>query len=140
MLFIGVDDARDERVPHDVLSEKFGKRNAAHCGEDRARFDEPALLPAREVDLGDVAGDDGGGATAQARVDPKEVAAARKAAAVEKTADAVAKTPANAVKAGTDSDKAGGGAITAKDAMKMSYKDFSALDEATLARMRGDVI
>jgi hypothetical protein len=76
----------------------------------------------------------------EARVDPKAVEAARKAAAVAKTTDALAKTPANAAKAGADSDKAGGGAVTAKDAMKMSYKDFSALDEATLSRMRGDVV
>ena len=39
---------------------------------------------------------------------------------------------------GQDSDKLGGGAVTAKDAMKMSDEDFAKLDEKTLARMRGD--
>jgi hypothetical protein len=76
----------------------------------------------------------------EARVDPKEVEKARKAAAADKTAAAIAATPANAAKAGKNSDAGGGGAVTAQDAMKMSYKDFSALDENTLARMRGDVI
>lgn len=78
--------------------------------------------------------------TTEARVDPKDVEKARKAAAVAKTAEAVAKTPSSAAKVGLDSDKSGGGAVTAKDAMKMSYKDFSALDENTLAQMRGDVV
>lgn len=78
--------------------------------------------------------------TTTARVDVKEVEKARKAAAVAATAAAVGKTPANAGKVGLDSDKSGGGAVTAQDAMKMSYKDFSSLDETTLARMRGDVI
>ena len=75
----------------------------------------------------------------EARVDPKEVEKARKAAAVEKVADAVGKTPASSAKAGADSDKAGG-AVTAKDVIKMSYKDFSMLDEDALSRMRGDVV
>lgn len=71
-------------------------------------------------------------------VDAAAIAAERKKDAVAKTADAVAKTPASLKDAGKDSDKAGGGAVTAKDVMKMSYKDFANLDEATLARARGD--
>jgi len=73
-------------------------------------------------------------------VDAAAVEAARKKAAVEKTAETVGKTPASAAKVGANSDAAGGGAVTAKDAMKMTYKDFAALDEATLATMRGDVL
>lgn len=76
----------------------------------------------------------------EARVDVAAVEKQRKAAAVEKVTDALAKTPASSSKVGKDSDSAGGGAVTAKDAMKMSYKDFSALDEDSLAKMRGDVI
>lgn len=76
----------------------------------------------------------------EARVDPAAVERARKAAAVEKTTEAVNKTPASSAKVGQDSDKAGGGAVTAKDAMKMSYKDFTALDDDSLARMRGDTL
>jgi hypothetical protein len=76
----------------------------------------------------------------EARVDAKAVEAARKAAAVEKTADAVDKTPANAAKVGKEHDAAGGGAVTAKDIMKMPYKDFAKLTEDDLARARGDVL
>jgi hypothetical protein len=76
----------------------------------------------------------------EARVDPKAVEAARKAAAVAKTAETIGKTPANVAKTGMDSDKSGGGAITAKDAMKMSHKAFSELNEASLAVMRGDLV
>ncbi len=78
--------------------------------------------------------------TAEARVDPKDVEAQRKAAAAAKTAEAVAKTPPNTAKAGKDHTSSGGGAVTAKDAMKMPYADFVKLDEATLATMRGDTL
>lgn len=76
----------------------------------------------------------------EARVDPKAVEKERKAAAVAKTVETVAKTPANASKTGLDSDKTGGGKISAKDAMQMPYKDFAALNDETLAAMRGDVL
>ncbi len=76
----------------------------------------------------------------EARVDPKVVEAARKAAAAGKTAEAIEKTPANAAKVGENSDAAGGGTVTAKDIIKMPHADFIKLDENTLARARGDVI
>lgn len=76
----------------------------------------------------------------EARVDPKKVEAERKAAAVAKTADAIDKTPANAGSVGKAHDELGGGAVTAKDIMKMPYKDFIKLDEDMLARARGDVL
>ena len=69
----------------------------------------------------------------------KKVAADRKAAAVEKTIDATSKQPPSTTKVGMDSDK-DGGQITAKDVLKMSFKDFSKLPDEELARMRGDVI
>lgn len=74
------------------------------------------------------------------RVNAAAVEAARKTAAKAATADAVAATPASAAKVGLDSPAAGGGAVTAKDILKMPYKDFAALDETTLARARGDVV
>lgn len=74
------------------------------------------------------------------RVDAAAVEAARKAAAVAKTAEAIDKTPANAAKTGVDSDKKGGGAVTAQDIMKMPWADFKKVDEATLAAARGDVL
>jgi hypothetical protein len=67
----------------------------------------------------------------------KDVAKDRKAAAVKKNVDASAKTPASTAKVGMDSDKAGG-ALSAKDVMKMSQDDFKKLPDDVLARMRGD--
>lgn len=72
------------------------------------------------------------------KVDAKDVEKQRKADAVKKALETEGKTPPNATKVGLDSDKKGGGAVTAADALKMSHKDFSELDETTLARMRGD--
>ena len=71
------------------------------------------------------------------KVDASDVAKERKKAAVAKTLEATGKTPANLGKAGMDSDKAGG-ALTAKDVMKMSQDDFRKLPDDVLARMRGD--
>jgi hypothetical protein len=73
------------------------------------------------------------------KVDAKDVAAQRKQAAVLKNLKDAEKTPSSTKDVGFDSDKAGG-TISAKDVLKMSFKDFSALPEETLARMRGDVI
>lgn len=73
------------------------------------------------------------------RVDEKDIAAERKKAAVAKAVDTAKKTPPSTAKVGMDSD-ADGGQITAKDVLKMSFKDFSALNEEQLAKMRGDVI
>jgi hypothetical protein len=67
----------------------------------------------------------------------KDVAKERRAAAAGKTAAAVGKTPASTTKVGIDSDKAGG-ALNAKDIMKMSQDDFKNLPDDVLARMRGD--
>jgi hypothetical protein len=77
--------------------------------------------------------------TVTPKVDPKDVAAERKKGAVEKALDTAKKTPPNTARVGMDSDK-DGGTISAKDVLKMNYKDFSALSDDQLARMRGDVI
>ena len=71
------------------------------------------------------------------RVANKDVAAERKKEAVRKTMDAVGKTPPSTAKVGMDSDKAGG-ALTAKDVMKLSQDDFKKLPDDVLASMRGD--
>lgn len=73
------------------------------------------------------------------RVNEKDVAAERKKEAVKKTLDAVGKTPPSTTKVGMDSDKAGG-ALAAKDVMKLSQEDFSKLPDDVLARMRGDEV
>jgi hypothetical protein len=75
--------------------------------------------------------------TVKPRVDPKDVAAERKKAAVDKLASALKATPPDTSKVGQNSDALGGG-LTAKDVMKMSNKDFNALSEESLSRMRGD--
>jgi hypothetical protein len=78
--------------------------------------------------------------TAQPRVSNQEIAAERKKDAAIKTAKAVGKTPPSLNKVGMDSDKAGGGAVSAAAVMKMNQKEFSKLSEATLAELRGDTI
>ena len=74
------------------------------------------------------------------RVSAGDVAAERKKDAVGKTADAVAKTPPSLKDVGKDSDKLGGGRVDANAVMHMSQKEFAALDEKTLAQMRGDTL
>ena len=73
-------------------------------------------------------------------VDDKDVAAERKAAAVDKVVKATGKTPPSLAKVGLDGDKLGGGALSAESVMKMSQKEFAALNDETLARMRGDIL
>lgn len=77
--------------------------------------------------------------TVTPRPDAAAVAAARKAAATTKAAVAVAATPASLAKVGLDTDKTGG-QLTAEKAVKMSQKDFAAVTEAELSRMRGDTL
>lgn len=67
----------------------------------------------------------------------EDVAAARKAAATAAGIAAAKGTPAATAQVGVDSDKLGG-TLTAENAMKLSQADFAKLDEATLARIRGD--
>ena len=62
----------------------------------------------------------------------------RDAAARKKAADAIAATPAATKDLGMNSDKAGGGALDAKAAMKLSQDKFAELSEATLSELRGD--
>lgn len=78
--------------------------------------------------------------TTVARVSDKDVAAERKTDAVNKAVKAVAKTPPSLSRTGLDSDKLGGGELSAAAVMKMSQKEFAGLSEATLAKMRGDDI
>ena len=72
------------------------------------------------------------------RVDAKAVEAQRKLDAKTKVADALIKTPASTAKVGANSDTKGGGTITAKDIMKMPFRDFDNLSDDALAAARGD--
>src|SRR5258705_10301323 len=55
--FVRIDDARDQRMAHHVLRAELREGDAAHALEDAPRLDQPALLPAGEIDLRDVAVD-----------------------------------------------------------------------------------
>ena len=77
--------------------------------------------------------------TVAPRVDPKDVAAARKKDAAGKAVDAVESTPPSTTKVGLDGDKLGGG-LSAKAVMNMSQKEFAGLTDEQLARMRGDTV
>lgn len=57
----------------------------------------------------------------------------------KRAAEALNKSPANTDGAGKDNDK-GGGKDGAVDIMKLSQAKFKELDDATLAKMRGDVL
>jgi len=70
----------------------------------------------------------------------EELAAERTAAERKATAKAVAGSPPNTKDAGKDSDKAGGGPLDAKAIMKLPYSEFVKLNEADLARARGDIL
>ena len=72
------------------------------------------------------------------KVDKTDVAAQRKQDALKRNIDAAKRTPASTAKVGLNNED--GGELTAEKAMSMNQDEFSKLDEATLARMRGDVM
>jgi hypothetical protein len=76
------------------------------------------------------------------RVDKEDLAKAtaeeRKKAQLKKNAEVAGKQPPDIKKAGQDHDKNGGGKLTAETVMKMSQDEFSKLNEADLAKLRGD--
>lgn len=75
----------------------------------------------------------------KARVNEAEVTKAkREEEARQKAAEAAGKQPAPINKGGKNSDTLGG-SLSGADVMKMTYDDFSKLDEAQLSRMRGDI-
>lgn len=76
------------------------------------------------------------------KVDKEDLAKAtaeeRRKAAREKAADASQRQPPNTKSIGLDSDKMG--TLDAKQVMKMSQDEFAKLDEAALAKLRGDEV
>lgn len=72
------------------------------------------------------------------RVDKDKIATDRTAEAKKRNAEAAGKQPPSTARVGMDSDKLGGGALSAADVMKMSQDEFAKLDEKTLAKLRGD--
>ena len=78
-----------------------------------------------------------------ARVDAagkQDLGAERARAEKAKTAEAVAKSAPLLKDVGLDSGKAGGGALSAQQAIKLSQADFAKLADSDLAAMRGDVL
>lgn len=81
--------------------------------------------------------------TATPRVSEKDVAAERKAAAVDKAEKATRAAPPNLNRAGVDSDRLGIGSSEAQALMAMSqdeFKKFADNNPEALARARGDII
>ena len=74
--------------------------------------------------------------TVNPRVTETDIAAERKKAAAAKTTDAVTRQPASMSKAGTDNTRTVG--LTAQDVIKLPQDRFAKLDEAELAKLRGD--
>lgn len=126
------DDAYDEELMTDVADLKVTYQRRGMTPTD-------ALQKAVKKLVGTETTKQEAATEVKPQVAAKDVAAERKKAAVEKALDGAKKTPPSTKDVGMDSDKAGG-TISAKDVIKMSYKDFSALPEETLARMRGDML
>src|SRR3954469_10818939 len=59
VVFVSIDDALHQGMPHHVFRAEVGERDAAASLQHLLRLDEAAFLAAREVDLGDVAVDHG---------------------------------------------------------------------------------
>ena len=68
-----------------------------------------------------------------------DVAAVRKQEALKRNIAASKSTPASTAKTGLNNDKAGG-QLTGERAMAMSQDEFAGIDEAMLAKLRGDEI
>jgi len=123
--------------------EDFDQAKVAEVIELKTAFQAQGATPAAALQkavkyvLGAETTKEKGAVEVKAKVETKDVAAERKAAALKKNVDAAAKTPANLAAAGLNSDELGG-TLTAERAMKMSQKDFAALDEKSLAKLRGD--
>lgn len=104
-----------------------------------------ALQKAVGILLGAETGKQKAATTTTPRVSDEDAAAAiaeakRTEEATKKALDASKRTPPSATKVGIDSDKLGGGQITAEMVMKMDQGKFAKLDEDTIARLRGDTI
>lgn len=74
---------------------------------------------------------------AEVKPDPKAKLEERKAASVAKAVKASQAQPARLDKVGADSDKAG---LDKLDLNSLTYDQFSRLPEATLSRLRGDLV
>lgn len=131
--------------------ESFDKAQVAEVMDLKAAYETRGMAPSAALQkavkliMGAETAKQKTAATTTARVSPEDVAAAaaeakRAEEATRKALDAANKTPPSAAKVGVDSDKLGGGQVTADMVMKMDQGKFAKLDEDTLARLRGDAI
>ncbi len=104
------------------LSPADSLREAVEAAVAKFQLDQPAPAAAKEEE-------------APAEPAKPDKAAERKTAAVDKALEASKAQPAALSKVGTDSDKVGMSKI---DVSVLSYDQFQALPESTLARLRGD--
>lgn len=111
-----------------VTYERKGMTPSAALQKAVAKLVKPATVKQEEA------------TTVTPKVDAAAIAAQRKKDAVSKTLAAGAATPPSTAKVGMDSDKDGGGVRSAKDVIKMNFKDFAALPEEELSRARGDIL
>jgi hypothetical protein len=127
------DDAYDKAKVAEVIELQRGFQSQGYTPSQALQKAVKYVMPKAETRAQERA------VEVEARVDAAEVEKERKKAAAAKAADATGKQPPSTAKVGLDSDKLGGG-ISAKAVLKMSQDEFAKLDEATLAKMRGDVI
>lgn len=135
--------------------ESFDKAQVAEVMDLKAAYETRGMAPSAALQkavkliMGAETTKQKTAANTTARVSAEDAAAATAAAAAEakrteeatrKALDAAGKTPPSAAKVGVDSDKLGGGQVTADMVMKMDQGKFAKLDEDTLARLRGDAI
>jgi len=66
-ILVGANDALDEIVANDILFAELRATDAFDFAADLQGFDKAALFAGWQIDLGDVAGDDGFGVEAEAR-------------------------------------------------------------------------
>lgn len=124
------DDAYDEELVVDVIDLK-----AVYQG--RGMPPTKALQAAVKKLLGQDTRAQRNATDVTPRVTDQDVAAERKKGAVQKAADAARRTPPSSRDVGLDSDRAG--KLSPRDIMNMKQEDFNKLDEAALAKLRGDV-
>jgi hypothetical protein len=99
-----------------------------------------ALQDAVETVLGAATARQEAATTVTPRVPAKDIGAERKTAAVDKAGEAISKTPPSLSRTGLDSDKMGGGTESAAAVMAMSQKEFAALSDSALSKLRGDTL
>lgn len=131
--------------------ESFDKAQVAEVMDLKAAYETRGMSPSAALQkavgliMGAETSKQKTASTTTPRVSAEDTAAAiaeakRVEEATKKALDASKRTPPSAAKVGIDSDKLGGGQVTADMVMQMDQGKFAKLDEDTLARLRGDTL